>query len=565
MIARHEKCDAARLARMLEGALEIEEQFRLTEHLDHCEACQDTLVAITAGQDWWQDTKEVLSELNDPSLGQDSSLTSEEISTAPPDQKNTLAPESSHSSHSLSWEAQEEQEAIRSAPNSASWIVDLLEPPAPDASTESGLPILGQIDKMPVHSVIGQGGMGVVLHARDTELHRNLAIKLLSPMLASSGAARQRFLREARAAAAVVHPNIVPIFAVNASSKIPYLVMPFVGGGNLQQHLDDTGPLPIDRALSIGLQVAEGLAAAHSQGIVHRDIKPANLLLDDGGFRVLLTDFGLARALDDATQTASGMIAGTPQYMSPEQALGKSVDGRSDIYSLGAVLYAMVTGQSPVKGESTLEMLRRITDEHPKPIVEINETCPAWFQQLVSKLMAKSAEDRIQSAEEASNLLRSCLAHARSPNKVTLPKEVEVPRNQWQQSLVKLLAKPTSMLVMLIGLAGLISMPWWPLGESDNQRSSSEATSPAPAADGLPLPPGVSQGSPTSTINAPGEVSSQSLIQSEWNWDSATVERNLEYNAWLLEQLKSELQWESQLLESQYEPFRAPTVQNPKD
>ncbi len=280
---------------------------------------------------------------------------------------------------------------------------------------------------MAVESVVGQGGMGVVLKARDRSLQRFLAIKLLSPMLAGSGAARQRFFREARAAAAIVHPNIVPIYAVSAERSLPYLVMPYIGGGNLQHVLDTHGPLPLERSLSIGLQVAEGLAAAHQQGIVHRDIKPGNLMLDEGGFRIMITDFGLARALDDATLTGSGLLAGTPQYMSPEQARGTAIDHRSDIYSLGAVLYAMATGRPPVRGDSTLEILRRIGEEPPKSIVGINETYPVWYERLVQLLMAPHANQRPQSAEQVTELLRAALAHARSPHKTTLPVILRTP------------------------------------------------------------------------------------------------------------------------------------------
>src|SRR5262249_30845686 len=169
-----------------------------------------------------------------------------------------------------------------------------------------------------VREVVGRGGMGIVLQAFDEKLHRVVAIKVLVPALASNAEARQRFVREARAAAAVTHENVIAIHAVEDAGTVPYLVMQFIQGCTLQEKLDRAGPLPLEATLRIGLQTAEGLAAAHKQGLIHRDIKPANILLENGVERVKITDFGLARAGDDASLTQSGYIAGTPLYMSPE-------------------------------------------------------------------------------------------------------------------------------------------------------------------------------------------------------------------------------------------------------
>src|SRR5205814_9742171 len=170
-------------------------------------------------------------------------------------------------------------------------------------------------------------------------------IKVMAPQLAASATARRRFTREARAAAAVTHDHVVTIHAVEDAGPLPHIVMQFVAGTSLQDRLDRTGPLPLAEVLRIGMQTASGLAAAHAQGLVHRDVKPANILLENGVERVKLTDFGLARAADDASLTHSGQVAGTPAYMSPEQAEGKPVDARSDLFSLGSVLYAMLAGR----------------------------------------------------------------------------------------------------------------------------------------------------------------------------------------------------------------------------
>src|SRR5262249_3881457 len=164
--------------------------------------------------------------------------------------------------------------------------------------------------------VIGGGGMGVVLKAFDENLHRVVAVKVMAPQLAASATARQRFTREARAAAAVTHDHVVTLHAVEEAGGLPYIVMQFVDGQSLQDRLDRSGSLPIREVLRIGMQAAAGLAAAHKQGLIHRDIKPANVLLENGVERVKLTDFGLARAVDDASLTQSGVVAGTPQYMS---------------------------------------------------------------------------------------------------------------------------------------------------------------------------------------------------------------------------------------------------------
>ncbi|MCA9135428.1 MAG: serine/threonine protein kinase, partial [Planctomycetales bacterium] len=179
---------------------------------------------------------------------------------------------------------------------------------------------LGRFARYEIMELLGRGGMGIVMRGYDTQLNRNSAIKVLAPELASSAAARRRFFREAKSAAAVVHPHVVPIQTVDEHSGLPYLVMPVVEGQSLQHRVDQEGPLRIVEAVRIAAQVAEGLSAAHEQGLVHRDIKPANVLLENGLERVQITDFGLARAIDDASMTRSGVIAGTPQYMSPEQA-----------------------------------------------------------------------------------------------------------------------------------------------------------------------------------------------------------------------------------------------------
>lgn len=398
MIARRDQCNPDLLAELLHARLTQADELSITTHLDDCAACRRKLDQLTAPDGWWFDTQRTL---------KDSYALSRSV------EPNLCPP----------------------IDNAVAWVVNLLKP-ANDKHS------IGTLDGRAVREVIGQGGMGVVLKVWDEELHRPLAVKLLSPMLASNGAARQRFFREAQAAAAVVHPNIVPIYTVATEGVLPYLVMPFVAGGNLQQRLDREGPLPISEILSVGVQIAEALVAAHRLGLVHRDIKPANILLDEGGHRVLLSDFGLARTIDDASLTNSGMVAGTPQYMSPEQARGAAIDHRSDLYSLGAVLYAMATGRPPVRGDSTLAILRLVGEEKPVPIYDVNETIPIWFDRLVNCFLAKQADERIGNAESAAELLRTALAHSRSPAHNPLPRKLHLrgrARSTWLAATLGLL------------------------------------------------------------------------------------------------------------------------------
>ena len=264
---------------------------------------------------------------------------------------------------------------------------------------------LGRLGHYEVLQILGRGAFGMVFKALDDKLQRIVAIKIMSPELAATSPARKRFLREARASAAIRHENVVGIHAVE-EQPIPYLVMEYVPGGTLQDSLNGKGPFTIAEVVRIGRQIASGLAAAHSQGLVHRDIKPGNLLLEEGVEpRVKITDFGLARAVDDASLTQSGVIAGTPMYMAPEQAQGQSVDARADLFSLGSVLYALYTGRPPFRAPTMLAVLRRVVEEAPRPIQEIIPEAPADFCELMQRLQAKRPEDRIQTANEVSRLL----------------------------------------------------------------------------------------------------------------------------------------------------------------
>jgi hypothetical protein len=280
---------------------------------------------------------------------------------------------------------------------------------------------IGRLGHYEVREVVGRGGMGVVLKAFDESLHRVVAIKVMAPQLATSATARQRFTREARAQAAVAHEHVVTIHAVEEANGLPYIVMQCVAGQSLQDRLDRSGPLPLAEVLRIGMQTASGLAAAHAQWLVHRDVKPANILLENGVERVKLTDFGLARAADDASLTQSGTVAGTPQYMSPEQAEGKPVDARSDLFSLGSVLYVMCTGRAPFRASTNMAVLKRVVEDAATPVRGVNPEAPAWLAEVIAKLHAKDPAGRVLSAAEVADRLGWHLAHLQHPSVVPFP------------------------------------------------------------------------------------------------------------------------------------------------
>jgi serine/threonine protein kinase len=295
-----------------------------------------------------------------------------------------------------------------------------------------------------------------VFKAFDEALQRVVAIKVLSPQFASNATARKRFTREAQAAAAVAHEHVVTIHAVEDSGPVPYIVMQFVAGISLQDRLDRTGALELKEILRIGLQTACGLAAAHAQGLVHRDIKPANILLENGIERVKITDFGLARAVDDAGLTQSGVVAGTPMYMAPEQAAGDPVDHRADLFSLGSVLYALCTGRPPFRASGTLAVLRRVSEEEPRPIQEINPEIPDWLGDIIAKLHAKRPEDRFQSAYEVAELLEQHLAHFQQPGQVPLPPRVSRPRAYEDRPAPRAGARPSRSQAWLVAAVLLL-------------------------------------------------------------------------------------------------------------
>ncbi|HUG18317.1 MAG TPA: serine/threonine-protein kinase [Planctomycetaceae bacterium] len=419
-------CDPQLLQRSLEDVLSEQQEEWLESHLEDCATCQQQLTELAGDADGWSRVEAVLRE---------------EISGTHPLGRgiiSTLIP------GNLESPVQSSRRFGREI-LPADFAVDFLEPGRePDS--------LGRLNDIEIRAIIGHGGNGIVLKGYQKELNRLVAVKVMAPQLAANAEARKRFAREAQATAAIVHPNVMPILTVHSRSQLPYLVMPYVDCESLQQRLDREGSLPTLDVLRIGHQVARGLAAAHAQGLVHRDVKPANILLERGVDRVMLTDFGLARAVDDATLTSTGLIAGTPQYMSPEQARGDSVCTQSDLFSFGSVMYAMSTGRPPFRAQTSYGIIRRVIDDDPRPIGDLNSEIPIWLEGLIERLLAKHRDARFTSADEVAFLLQECIAHVQQPHSNPLPQTVKSlakTRRRTQR------AKGTQLRIQLIMLASL--------------------------------------------------------------------------------------------------------------
>jgi eukaryotic-like serine/threonine-protein kinase len=377
MLPLQNTCDPGRLRQLADDRLDIAELSDLEQHLETCTWCRTELDRL-AGSDRWLGS--VRQNLGAAAIDPDEPTSAAALSLA------FLTP--------------------------SDW---------PDS--------LGRLGSYEVKGVLGSGGMGVVFKAFDPALNRNVAVKVLAPSLASCGASRRRFLREARAAAAVVHEHVVAVFAVVETAGLPFLVMEYVPGRSLQERLDKDGPLALPEVLRIGMQTAAGLAAAHVQGLVHRDVKPANILLENGVERVRLTDFGLARAIADAGMTQSGVVAGTPHYMAPEQSRGELTDHRADLFSLGSTLYSACAGHPPFRADTPLAVLRRVSDDEARPLRQIAPDVPAWLEAIIARLMAKDPTQRFQTAAEVADLLGRCLAHVQQPLHIPLPREWELAAN----------------------------------------------------------------------------------------------------------------------------------------
>lgn len=297
---------------------------------------------------------------------------------------------------------------------------------------------MGRLAHYRILSVLGSGGMGVVFAAEDTLLQRAVALKIMNPQAAAKRNAKERFLREARAVAKFEHEHIVPIYQVGEANGIPYLAMPLLKGMSIDQRLKQGIPFSIPQVLRIAKQAAEALAVAHEHGIVHRDIKPGNIWLEPvrgGNIRIL--DFGLALpSNEDVSLTQSGAIIGTPAYMSPEQAQSKKADHRSDLFSLGVVLYRMTTGKLPFQGDSAIGILTSVMMDTPIAPMDIRHDVPEGLSQLILQMLEKDVENRPDSASQVADRIQQIEVGLKpiAKNSVSIPESPDdQPDNQAQR------------------------------------------------------------------------------------------------------------------------------------
>ena len=425
-------CDKRCLSEFLLGQMSVNEEATFVLHLDSCDSCGNELERLAANDVVWGDVR---------------SLLGSNVARTIPNRPEPGGEEG------------ELRLAVRQV------LASLLPTDEPAS--------LGRLANFEVLGVIGSGAMGVVLKAQDPSLDRIVALKVMNPALALCGTARQRFARESKAAAAILHPNVIAIHGVSASDELPFLVMPYVTGMSLQQRVWTEGTLSLPEILRIGSQVAAGLAAAHRQGVIHRDIKPSNILLDDGVETALITDFGIARTIDDATMTRTGTITGTPEYMSPEQARGDAIDFKSDLFSLGSVLYRICTGHTPFRAQTAFGVLRRITDQHPAPIRETNPEIPTWLCSLIERFHAKDPQER-PTADEAHALLAGCLAHVYQPDRISLPVGLEKPSKSANSLVFRPLQIGVPMLLIALSLLIFAAQGWLPMSPSAGDGSTAD-------------------------------------------------------------------------------------------
>jgi serine/threonine-protein kinase len=269
--------------------------------------------------------------------------------------------------------------------------------------------MISNLGRYEIISELGQGAMGVVYKATDPLIDRIVAIKTINLGLALDEKEEYegRFYQEAKAAGRLSHPNIVTIFDLGKSDDVAYIAMEFLQGKELRDILDSGEKMPVERVLDAAAQVALGLAYAHEHGVVHRDVKPSNIMVASDG-HVKITDFGIARMESSSVRTQTGMVLGSPKYMSPEQVLGKLIDQRSDIFSLGVVLYEMLTGKPPFSGENINAIMYQTLNTIPSPPGSLNSNVPDMLNFIVAKALAKGLDDRYQNAKLLAEDLRSC-------------------------------------------------------------------------------------------------------------------------------------------------------------
>ena len=264
-------------------------------------------------------------------------------------------------------------------------------------------------DRYELKHIVGSGGMSTVYCAFDTMLERNVALKILHDQYGGDAEYVERFRREARSVAQLSHPNIVTVIDRGEEEGKQFIVFELIEGDNVKELVERGGPLPVRRALELGLEVAQALAFAHGQGLVHRDVKPQNVLLNDEG-HAKVTDFGIARSFDTLSNTQTGTVLGTSHYIAPEQARGEHVDAQTDIYSFGVVLYELLTGELPYSGDNFLTVAMKHVNEPIPSVFDRRPDTPLRLASLIERCMAKSPADRPASMDDVVGELEACRA-----------------------------------------------------------------------------------------------------------------------------------------------------------
>jgi len=364
------------LQKFLVGGLPRGQHDGIAAHLDECSTCLGVIEAISGAEPF---LSEVARQLGRPTPDVDPALA--RVMAGIGDGPQTIA----------------EPKKSRRRPS---------ELPAGFLSESDDPQLLGMLGSYRVRRMIGRGGMGVVLEAEDPVLKRVVAIKVLAAHVTERPDATRQFVREARAAAAVTHENIVTVYAVDHSGKIPYLVMEYVEGMSLEERILEQRPIELREVVRTGIQIASGLAAAHGRNLIHRDIKPGNILLEKKTGRAKISDFGLAQAVKNDSTSRPTLLVGTPEYMAPEQARGDAVDHRADLFSFGSVLYAMCAGQTPFAAASTRAVITSVADAVTDDLTEVAPQTPEWLVDVINRLHAENPAERFQSATEVARLLR---------------------------------------------------------------------------------------------------------------------------------------------------------------
>jgi TolB-like protein/tRNA A-37 threonylcarbamoyl transferase component Bud32/Flp pilus assembly protein TadD len=339
------------------------------------------------------------------------------------------------------------------------------DPGVPPRTASTGMVEVAQVKKAlsgryRIERVLGEGGMATVYLAHDEKHNRKVAVKVMRPELAATLGA-DRFLREVQVAAQLNHPNILPMFDSGESDGLLYYVMPYVEGETLKEHSAKEGQLSVNEAMRLGREVAEALAYAHARGIIHRDIKPGNILLQSG--HALVADFGIARALGDEGEvlTKTGLAVGTPQYMAPEQATGeREVDGRADIYALGAVMYEMMAGEPPFTGPTARAIITRSLTEEPRSLTTSRAGFPVAVNSAVMKALAKNPADRYANAQQMAEALDRALEGTRSGATAVVSSEGPAPLQVWGLFALGCMG----MLALVSAFIRQWSLPRWTFG-----------------------------------------------------------------------------------------------------